>query len=61
LQQVFPRVELRCCQLLSMARRVLRWQRLVAALDAWDAMLLARVPALEQFCRYAVLTLHRGL
>jgi ubiquinone/menaquinone biosynthesis C-methylase UbiE len=60
LKQVFPRVELRGFQLLSMARRVLRWRRLIAALDAWDAMLLARVPALEQFCRYAVLTLHRG-
>ncbi len=46
-------------QLLSMARRVLRWRRLVAALDRWDAMLLAGVPALEQFCRYMVLTLER--
>jgi SAM-dependent methyltransferase len=60
LERVFPRVEVRGYQLLSMARRVLRWRRLVAALDAWDAMLLARVPTLEQFCRYAVLTLHRG-
>ena len=60
LERVFPRVEVRGYQLLSMARRVLRWRRLVEALDAWDAMLLARVPALEQFCRYAVLTLHRG-
>lgn len=60
LKQVFPRVEVRGYQLLSMARRVLRWRRLVAALDVWDAMLLARVPALEQFCRYAVLTLHHA-
>jgi ubiquinone/menaquinone biosynthesis C-methylase UbiE len=60
LKQVFPRVEVQGFQLLSMARRVLHWRRLVAALDAWDAMLLARVPALERFCRYAVLTLHRG-
>jgi SAM-dependent methyltransferase len=59
LRRIFPRVEVRGYQFLSMARRVLRWRRLVAALDAWDAMLLARVPALEQFCRYAVLTLHR--
>ena len=60
LRRIFPRVEVRGFQLLSMARRVLRSRRLVAALDAWDAVLLARVPALEQFCRYAVLTLHRG-
>ena len=60
LKQVFPRVEVRGYQLLSMARRVVRWRRLVAALDAWDAMVLARVPALERFCRYVVLTLHRG-
>jgi SAM-dependent methyltransferase len=59
LQEFFPRVEVRGYQLLSMARRVLRSERLVAALDAFDAMLLARVPALGQFCRYAVLTLHR--
>jgi SAM-dependent methyltransferase len=59
LEQLFPRVEVRGYQLLSMARRVLRWRRLVTALDAWDALLLARVPALQQFCRYAVLTLHR--
>jgi ubiquinone/menaquinone biosynthesis C-methylase UbiE len=61
LKKIFPSVEVRGFQLLSMARRVLRWRRLVAALDAWDAMLLARVPALEQFCRYVVLTLRRGL
>src|SRR5438552_10921322 len=47
LERVFPRVEVRGYQLLSMARRLLRWRRLVAALDAWDALLLARVPALE--------------
>jgi hypothetical protein len=32
----------------------------VAALDAFDSMLLSRVPALGQFCRYAVLTLRRS-
>ncbi len=59
LKRIFPSVEVRGFQLLSMARRVLRWRRLVAALDRWDAMLLAGVPALEQFCRYMVLTLER--
>ncbi len=59
LRQFFPRVEVRGFQLLSMARRVVRSRRVVAALDAFDAMLLERVPALQQFCRYAVLTLRR--
>jgi SAM-dependent methyltransferase len=59
LRQVFPAVELRGFQLLSMARRVLRFRRLVATLSWCDAMLLARVPTLERFCRYAVLTLRR--
>jgi SAM-dependent methyltransferase len=57
LKKIFAAVEVRGFQLLSMARRVVRWRRLVGALDAWDALLLARVPALQQFCRYAVLTL----
>jgi SAM-dependent methyltransferase len=60
LKTLFARVEVRGFQLLSMARRVLRWRRLVAGLDWCDAMLLARVPALEQFCRYVVLTLCRS-
>jgi SAM-dependent methyltransferase len=59
LRQVFPGVEVRGFQLLSMARRVLRGRRVLAGLDWCDDLLLARVPALEQFCRYVVLTLHR--
>lgn len=59
LQALFDRVEARGFQLLSMARRVVRMRRLVAGLDWCDAMLLGRVPALEHFCRYVVLTLHR--
>lgn len=59
LRQIFPVVELRGFQLLSMARRVLRPGRLVAGLDWADGRLLARLPALERFCRYVVLTLRR--
>jgi SAM-dependent methyltransferase len=59
LRKVFPRVEVHGHQLLSMARRVLRPGRLVAGLDWCDAMLLERVPALRQFCRYVVLILGR--
>ncbi len=46
-------------QLLAMARRVLRPGRLVAGLEWCDARLLRRVPALQRFCRYVVLTLRR--
>jgi SAM-dependent methyltransferase len=59
LRQLFARVEIRGYQLLSMARRIVRWRRLAAGLDWCDSMLLARVPRLEQFCRYVVLTLDR--
>jgi SAM-dependent methyltransferase len=57
LKAIFPSVHVRGFQLLSMARRVIRGRRLWARVDLWDAMLLERVPALEQFCRYVVLTL----
>jgi SAM-dependent methyltransferase len=57
LKAIFPSVHVRGFQFLSMARRVIRGRRLRARLDFWDAMLLARVPALERFCRYVVLTL----
>jgi ubiquinone/menaquinone biosynthesis C-methylase UbiE len=55
LRKVFPRVETRGFQLLSMARRVLPPGRVVAGLDWCDDMLLTRVPALERWCRYVVL------
>jgi SAM-dependent methyltransferase len=59
LKKVFSRVEIRGYQLLSMTRRVLRPGRLIAGLDWFDAVLLKRWPALERYCRYVVLTLHR--
>jgi SAM-dependent methyltransferase len=59
LRRVFGNVEVRGYQLLSMARRVLRRGRLTAGLDWCDDLLLRRVPALQQFCRYVVLTLRR--
>jgi SAM-dependent methyltransferase len=60
LRRVFPRVEVRGYQLLSMARRVLPPGRLVRGLERCDAVLLERLPALERYCRYAVLTLRKG-
>ena len=59
LRQVFPRLEIRGFQLLSMVRRVLRPGRLTAALERWDDRLLTRFPGLQRFCRYAVLILRR--
>jgi SAM-dependent methyltransferase len=57
LWQIFPRVEMRGFQLLSMARRVLRPGRLLRWLEKSDRLLLARAPALQRYCRYVVLTL----
>jgi SAM-dependent methyltransferase len=59
LEHIFPTVELRGHQLVSMVRRVLRPGRLTAALERCDTVLLERVPGLQRFCRYVVLTLSR--
>ena len=57
LRGTFPNMEIEGFQLLSMARRVLKPGRLVSSLDWCDDLLLRRVPALKNFCRYVVLTL----
>jgi SAM-dependent methyltransferase len=59
LEHIFPAVELSGYQLLSMLRRVVRPGRLTAGLERCDAVLLRRLPALQRFCRYVVLTLRR--
>ena len=59
LLETFPSVYARGFQLLSMARRVLGRGRLVSGLDWCDDQLLSRVPSLQRFCRYVVLTLRR--
>jgi ubiquinone/menaquinone biosynthesis C-methylase UbiE len=59
LKHIFPAVELSGYQLLSMVRRVLRPGRLTATLERCDAVLLRRLPGLQRFCRYVVLTLRR--
>jgi SAM-dependent methyltransferase len=60
LHAVFPAVEVRGYQLLSMAGRVLPAGRLTAGLGRCDAWLLPRLPVLQGWCRYAVLTLRKG-
>jgi SAM-dependent methyltransferase len=59
LEAVFPRVEIRGFQLLSMVRRVLGEGRLSRGLGLLDELLLELVPRLQHFCRYVVLTLRR--
>jgi SAM-dependent methyltransferase len=56
LQAVFGKVEVRGYQLLSMLRRVAPQSRLLPFLTACDERLL-RLPGLQRFCRYVVLTL----
>jgi SAM-dependent methyltransferase len=59
LQGIFPRVEVRGYQLLSMVRRVVGDGRLSRGLGWFDELLLKRLPRLQHFCRYVVLTLRR--
>ncbi len=59
LRQIFPRVDVRGYQLLSMARRVLPAGHLVRGLERSDRVLLRCAPVLERWCRYVVLTLWR--
>jgi 2-polyprenyl-3-methyl-5-hydroxy-6-metoxy-1,4-benzoquinol methylase len=62
LRVIFPQLEIQGFQLLSMVRRLVRSRsRLVAGLDWCDDLLLRRVPKLQHYCRYVVLTLRRGL
>jgi ubiquinone/menaquinone biosynthesis C-methylase UbiE len=60
LRQVFPVVEARGYQLLGMAGRVLPPGRLVDGLTRCDDWLLRRLPSLQGWCRYMVLTLQKS-
>jgi SAM-dependent methyltransferase len=59
LRERFPHLETEGYQLLSMARRVLGHGHLARGLAWCDARLLRVVPVLNQYCRYAVLTIRR--
>jgi SAM-dependent methyltransferase len=59
LQAVFPQVDIRGYQLLSMVRRVLGEGRIVRGLGHCDRVLLNRVPGLQRMCRYVVLSLRK--
>jgi len=57
LRENFASVHIRGFQLLSMARRVLGRNRLVAGLETFDDLLLRRLPRLQHVCRYVVLVM----
>jgi SAM-dependent methyltransferase len=59
LEGIFPRVEVRGHQLLSMVRRVLGDGPLARGLLWCDRRLLERLPRLQHLCRYVVLTLRK--
>ncbi|MCS6851387.1 MAG: class I SAM-dependent methyltransferase [Gemmataceae bacterium] len=59
LRGLFPRLECRGFQLMSMLRRLELPDAWVAALDRFDHRLLEAWPRLAQWCRYVVLTLYR--
>lgn len=59
LRKIFPHVEMKGFQLLSMARRVIGKRRIVERLDQCDRVLLRGLPVLQRLCRYVVLTLRR--
>ncbi|MBA4062652.1 MAG: class I SAM-dependent methyltransferase [Isosphaera sp.] len=60
LRDVFPGLEVRGFQLLGMVRRVCRNPAVCRAADRLDAWLLRRLPALRNWCRYAVVTLRKA-
>lgn len=55
----FAVVDAQGYQLAGMVRRVLRVRPILAGLDWCDRLLLSRIPRLERWCRYVVLTLRR--
>jgi ubiquinone/menaquinone biosynthesis C-methylase UbiE len=59
LRGLFPGMKVRGYQLLAMARRLLPAGRMTAGLERYDTALLDRLPRLQRYCRYMVLTLQR--
>jgi 2-polyprenyl-3-methyl-5-hydroxy-6-metoxy-1,4-benzoquinol methylase len=57
LESVFSHIEIQGFQILGMARRFLKSERIAAILDYCDAKLLLMFPGLMRFCRYIVITL----
>ncbi|AMV28450.1 Demethylrebeccamycin-D-glucose O-methyltransferase [Gemmata sp. SH-PL17] len=60
LRDIFPSVEVRGFQLLGMVRRVWRNRHALGLLDTADTHLLRALPALGNWCRYAVIVLRNA-
>jgi len=59
LRAAFAGVHVKGFQFLAMARRILPHSRLLTGLERCDAHLLRRLPGLERYCRYVVLTVRK--
>src|SRR5262249_33876830 len=59
LRDIFSCVEVQGFQLFGMASRVLSHSHRQTAFDSWDQVLLTRIPRLQEYCRYIVLTLRK--
>jgi len=59
LRAVFPQLQVRGYQLLSMLGRVCRQRHILAGLTWCDDVLLRRWPAWQRYCRYVVLSLRK--
>jgi SAM-dependent methyltransferase len=59
LRSIFPVVDMEGFQLFGMIRRVWRNEKLCRFLDSLDNKCLRAIPVLRNWCRYAVITLHR--
>jgi len=52
-------MKVRGYQLLAVARRLMPVGRMAAGLERCDTVLLDRLPGLQRYCRYMVITLDR--
>jgi ubiquinone/menaquinone biosynthesis C-methylase UbiE len=59
LRRIFPSIEVRGFQLVSMIRRFHPPQRLARGLNTIDTLLLQQLPILQHLCRYAVVALRK--
>jgi len=57
LRRVFPNLQVRGYQLLSMLGRVVKQPTVLAGLTRCDAILLRRLPGWQRYCRYVVVTM----
>ena len=59
LRKIFANIEVRGFQLLGMLRRVWKNKRVCHRLDLLDTRILSTCPSLQNWCRYAVITIRK--